>query len=159
MGWKVNGLIVEGTLDPGRLPGRPRDTGESVDIDTVHERPCDYGIAMVGGWTLIADPQFLASFNDDAVREISDHGRALAWVTNSVSTLHGFAWYVDGAPVRRIVYAEGEIVDEIGEPIAEEAAAPEPLDEDYVFEMMTRLTGQGWGDGADARYRVWSRTQ
>ncbi|MRH92394.1 hypothetical protein GFY24_34070 [Nocardia sp. SYP-A9097] len=156
VGWKMNGLIVEGSVDPARLPGRPRDASETVDVDTVYERPCDYGMAVVGGWTFIADPQFRVSFNDDAVQEISDRGRALAWVTNSASTVHGFAWYVDGAPLRRIVFAEGEVVDESGERIPEEDSAPEPLSEDYVFEMMVRLTGQGWSDGGEALYRVWT---
>ncbi|MFE3988956.1 hypothetical protein ACFXPR_31130 [Nocardia tengchongensis] len=159
VGWKVNGLIVEGSVDPARLPGRPRDTGETLDIDAVYERPCDYGMAVVGGWTFIADPEFRASFNDDAVLEISDKGRALAWVTNSVSTLHGFAWYVDAVPVRRVVYAEGEVVDESGERLPEEASAPEPLSEDYVFEMIGRLTGKDWGDSANAPYRIWTCTE
>ncbi|MFF0609041.1 hypothetical protein ACFYUD_10270 [Nocardia tengchongensis] len=159
MGWKVNGLIVEGPVDAARLPGRPRDTGQTLDIDAVYEHPCDYGIAVVGGWTFVADPEFRVSFNDDAVLQVSTKGRALAWVTNSVSTLHGFAWYVDGAPIRRVVYAEGEVVDESGEQLLEEALAPEPLSEDYVFEMIERLTGEGWGDGADAMYRVWTCTE
>ncbi|WP_458687105.1 hypothetical protein [Nocardia tengchongensis] len=159
MGWKVNGLIVERPVDAARLPGRPRDTGETLDIDAVYARPCDYGIAVAGGWTFIADPDFRVSFNDYAVLQISPQGRALAWVTNSVSTLHGFAWYVDGAPLRRVVYAEGEVVDESGEPLREEALAPEPLSEDFVFEMIKRLTGQGWGDGADAVYRIWTCTE
>ncbi|MFB7718468.1 DUF6461 domain-containing protein [Nocardia sp. NPDC056100] len=156
MGWKVNGLIVEGTVDAARLPGRPHETGETVAIDGVYERHCDYGIAVVGGWTFIADPEFLVSFNDEAAQALSVGGRALAWVTNSVASLHGFAWYVDGVAIRRIMYAEGAIADESGEPLPAEALVPEPGDEDYVFEMMARLTGQGWGEGADADYRVWS---
>jgi hypothetical protein len=144
VGWKVNGLIVEGPVDPVRLPGRPRDEGEAIDIDSVFRRPCDYGVASIRDWTFIADPGFRVSFNDEAVQELSTIGRTLAWVTNSVSTVHGIAWYIDRTPLRRIVYAEGQVVDEYGHPIPEEAAAPDPTDEDYVFEMMQRLTGCGW---------------
>ncbi len=61
--------------------------------------------------------------------------------------------------MRQIIYAEGEVVDEHGPAIPEEEDAPEPLDEDYVFEMMERLTGIIWGAVADARYSVWSCTE
>ncbi|GAA1615883.1 hypothetical protein GCM10009764_44260 [Nocardia ninae] len=158
VGWKVNGLIVEGSLDPARLPGQPQDTGETVDLDTVHRRPCDYGITELDGWTFIADPALRAAFNDEAALALTSTGRTLAWVTNSVATLHGFAWYVDGKPVRRIMYAEGVPVDEFGDSLSEEVAAPAPLGEDYVFEMMQRLTGRAWGDAADAPYHVWTCT-
>ncbi len=155
VGWKVQGLIVQGSVDPTDLPGQPYETGESADIDTVHHGPHDYGVATVDGWTFIADPEFRVSFDEQAVLQVSGTRRALAWVTNSVSTTHGFAWYLEGEMVRQIIYTEGELADEHGAPLPEEQGAPEPLSEDYVFEMMLRLTGVGWGAGAGADYSVW----
>ncbi|MEV0853748.1 hypothetical protein [Nocardia fluminea] len=159
VGWKVEGLIVEGSVNPADLPGCPRKTGEVVDLDTVHGRPYEYGVAVVGNWTFIADSEFRVIFDEEAVVRIAGASRALAWVTNSVSTIHGFAWYREGEVVRQIIYAEGEVVDEYGPAIPEEEDAPEPLDEDYVFEMMERLTGVIWGAVADARYSVWACTE
>lgn len=98
MGWKVQGLAVEGAVDPAGLPGKPYEVGELVEFDEVFGQPRDYGVSSVAGWTCIADPQFRVVFDDEAVQALSCTGRALAWVTNSVSTLHGFAWYVDGGP-------------------------------------------------------------
>lgn len=158
MGWNVQGLIVEGSVDPADLPGRPRETGERADIDAVHHEPHHYGIATVAGWTFIADPEFRVSLDQQAVLQVAGTRRSFAWVTNSVSTTHGFAWYLEAAMVRRIIYTEGGVADEQGAPLPEEQDAPEPLSEDYVFEMMRRLTGVGWGEGADAVYSVWTCT-
>ncbi|MGV9408884.1 hypothetical protein ACWDOP_03130 [Nocardia sp. NPDC003693] len=156
MGWKVQGLAVDRAVDPADLPGRPYEVGELVEFDEVFRRPHDYGVSSVGGWTCISDPQFRVVFDDDAVRALSCTGRALAWVTNSVSTVHGFAWYVDGVPVRRIVYAEGEVVDEYGDPLTDESSALEPVGEDYMFEMMARLTELKFGAIADAPQSIWT---
>ncbi|MFD3508231.1 hypothetical protein [Nocardia sp. NPDC058666] len=151
-------MIVEGLVDPTNLPGRPSGTGVTVDIDAVHNEPYDYGVATVNGWTFIADPQFRVSFDDEAAVRVAGTSRALAWVTDSVSTTHGFAWYRRAELMRAIVYVEGEVVDEYGGTLPEEQNCPEPCSEDYVFEMMWRLTGVGWGAGADADYRVWTCT-
>ncbi|MGW4633683.1 DUF6461 domain-containing protein [Nocardia sp. NPDC004415] len=159
MGWQAQGVIVEGTVDPAGLPGRPRDTGERVDLDEVHRRPCDYGVAEVDGWTFLADPDMRVTFDDEVLEGLSGSGRVLAWVSNSVSTVHGFGWYRDGELVRRIVYVEGEVADEYGPALAAETNAPDNTDEDFVFEMMWRLTGLGWGVGADAVYSEWACTE
>jgi hypothetical protein len=156
MGWKVQGLAVEGIVDPAGLPGQPNETGELVGFDEVFGQLRDYGVSSVGGWTCVADPQFRVVFDDEAVQALSRTGRALAWVTNSISTVHGFAWYVDGAPVRRIVYVEGEVVDEGGRPLPEETSAPKPIDEDYVFEMLARLAKLNFGEIADAPQAIWT---
>ncbi|MBF6240708.1 hypothetical protein IU474_27040 [Nocardia otitidiscaviarum] len=155
MGWKVQGLFVEGVVDPADLPEQPSDGRELIEFDEVFRQLRGYGVSTVGGWTCIADPQFRVAFDDEAVRSLSRTGRALAWVTNSVSTVHGFAWYIDGVPVRRIVHAEGAVVDEYGPPLPEEVSAPGPFDEDHVFEMMARLAGLRWGEIADAPHGIW----
>ncbi|MEU0539622.1 hypothetical protein ABZ319_07105 [Nocardia sp. NPDC005978] len=152
----MQGLTLEGVVDVAGLPGRPFEVGEFVEFDAVFTEPRDYGVSSVGGWTCIADPQFRVVFDDAAVQALSCSGRVLAWVTNSVSTVHGFAWYIGGVPVRRIVYAEGEVVDEHGQPLPEEASAPEPVDEEFVFEMIARLTGLNFGVISAAPQSVWS---
>ena len=56
MGWKVSGLIAEGSLDPSQLPGRPQETGEIIDLDLAYSRVVDYAIAGVDGWTRYCRP-------------------------------------------------------------------------------------------------------
>ncbi len=158
MGWKVQGLAVAGSPDVSGLAGRPRDSGERVDLDAVFARPYDLGVASVGGWTWIADPHFRVVFDDQATTFLAAGTSAVAWVTNSVASVHGFAFYRDGLPLRRIVHAEGEVAEEHGRPLPQETSAPEPIGEDYVFEMIERVTEVAWGDVADALYDIWAYT-
>ncbi|WP_157183734.1 DUF6461 domain-containing protein [Nocardia takedensis] len=88
------------------LEGRLRGSGERVDLDAVFARPYDLGVTTVGGWTLIADPQVRVTFDDRATAEVTARGQVLAWVSNSVSSVDGFAFYRDGVPIRRIMHAE-----------------------------------------------------
>ncbi len=120
MGWKVSGLFAEGPFDPSRLPGRPQETGESIDLDLAYSRVVDYAIAGVDGWTAIVDPQFLTFFGDDAALVLSGTSRALSFVTHSVSDTHGFEWLLNGESVRRVIYSQGEVADEYGDALPEE---------------------------------------
>jgi hypothetical protein len=157
MGWKVSGLIAEGPFDPSQLPGRPQETGECIDLDLAYSRVVDYAIAGVDGWTAIVDPQFLTFFGDDAAPVLSGTSRALSFVTHSVSDTHGFEWFLNGESVWRVIYSQGEIADEYGDALPEENDLPDWIDEDFIFEIIWRLTGLAWGEVAHASYRVWSR--
>jgi hypothetical protein len=157
MGWKVSGLIAEGSLDPSQLPGRPQETGEILDLDLAYSRVVDYAIAGVDGWTAVADPQFLTFFGDDAALALSGTSKALCFVTHSVSDTHGWEWLLNGESVRRIIYSQGEVVDEYGDALPEENDLPDWVDEDFIFEIIWRLTGLASGDVSDASYRVLSR--
>lgn len=157
-GWKVSGLIIEGVFDPSLLPGSPQATGETVDLDLAYSRSLDYAIARVDGWTVIADPQFGAFFDAGAALALSRTSRALSFLTHSVSATHGFEWYRDGESIRRVIYSQGELVDEYGEALPEENDHSDWIDEDFVFEIMWRLTQLAWGEVADVPYRVLTRT-
>lgn len=157
MGWKVSGLIAEGSLDPSRLPGSPRETGETIDPHLAYSRVVDYAIAGVDGWTAIADPHFLTFFGDDAAPALSGTSRALSFVTHSVSDTHGFEWFLNGESVRRVIYSQGEVVDEYGDALPEEKNLSDWVDDDCIFEIISRLTGLAWEHLAEAAYRVLSR--
>ncbi|WP_327140646.1 DUF6461 domain-containing protein [Nocardia sp. NBC_01327] len=159
MGWKISGLVVEGALDPSRLPGYPRDTGETVGIDDVLTGAIDYAVTSSGDWALVLDRDGRASFDDEALEAFSIHGRVLAFVTHSVVTLHGFAWYVDGSLVRRVFYSEGQLADEYGVAITAEERTETPLGEEDIFEIIWELTGLAWSVADDARYQRWTCTE
>lgn len=156
MGWTANGLLVEGTIDAARLPGHPGDSGETVDLAQAFSRPVDYAVAEVDGWTSILDPHILVTFDDDAVLALSGTRRALAYAAHSVSDTYGFGWYSGGQPIRRIIYSAGELADETGGVLPDEARLEADIDEDFIFDIIANLTGLGWGKIADATYRVWA---
>lgn len=159
MGWKVAGLLVEGAAEAGLLGGRPRDTGETVAMDDVLGGAVDYAVGRVGGWTVVLDQQFRGVFDDEVVAGFSAGGRVLMFITNSVMSVHGFAWFVEGQLVRRVMYSEGELMDEVGERLPEEERLDTPLWEDDVFEIISELTGLAWGDADEAEYRRWTCTE
>jgi hypothetical protein len=66
--------------------------------------------------------------------------------------------FLNGESVRRIIYSQGEVVDEYGNAMPEENDLPDWVDDDFIFEIIWRLTGLAWGEVADASYRVLSRT-
>lgn len=156
MGWTANGLLVEGAIDVSRLPGHTADTGASVDLGEAFSRPVDYAVAEIGGWTSILDPHFQLTFDDDTALALAGDRRVLAYAAHSVSDTYGFAWYSGGQPLRRIIYAAGEIADETGGVLPEEARLAPGIDEDFVFDIIAGLTGLSWGAIADAAYRVWA---
>ncbi|MBW0271361.1 hypothetical protein ATM97_11410 [Nocardia sp. MH4] len=156
MGWTANGLLVEGAVDPTRLPGHPGGSGETVDLAQAFSRPVDYAVAEVDGWTSILDPHILVTFDDDVVLALAETRRALAYVAHSVSDVYGFTWYSGGQPIRRIIYSAGELADESGEVLPDEARLEAAIDEDFTFDIIAGLTGLGWGKIADATYRVWT---
>lgn len=160
MGWHASGLIVQGNVDPAQFPGLPRASGQQLSGDEVYSDGFagEFATASVGAWNVVADPQLQAAFDDSLVAGLSRGSRALAFVTHGVSTVRGFAWYVDGSAIRRVIYAEGEVAEEYGAPIAEEAGLPDPIDEDYVFEIVARLTGMDWADIAEASYSVFTES-
>lgn len=154
MGWTANGLLVEGTVDLARLPGHTEDSGENVDLGQAFSRPVDYAVAVIDGWTSILDPHLLLTFDDDAVLALAGDRRALAYAAHSVSDTYGFTWYSGGQPLRRVIYSAGEIADETGGVLPEEARLEPGIDEDFVFDIIAGLTGLDWGPIAEATYRV-----
>ena len=118
---------VEGKRTDRRGIARPESAswtaagdGRNHRFGPRYSRVVDYAIAGVDGWTAIADPQFLTLFGDDAALALSGTSKALSFVTHSVSDTHGYAWFLNGESVRRIIYSQGEVVDEYGDALPEE---------------------------------------
>ncbi len=161
MGWNFAGLLAESVLAEAAvsaLPGRIRPTGARLPgyeaLGT--GRGIDYAIAQLGTWTVIADPHLrLVQF--EAGAELSRGGRCLAFVVSDVSTTYGFWLWAEGEIRRRVVYSEGELLEEHGEPLAEEAGLPDPAVEDYVLELVERVTGLGLTELLDAEYQELGR--
>ncbi|MEV0078026.1 hypothetical protein AB0H58_16600 [Nocardia neocaledoniensis] len=156
MGWTANGLLVEGAIDAAGLPGHTGDSGEIVELGQAFSRPVDYAVTQVDGWTSILDPHFLLTFDDATALVLAGERRALAYAAHSVSDTYGFAWYAGGLALRRIIYAAGEIADETGGVLPEEARLEPGIDEDFVFDIIAGLTGLAWGRIAAAIYRMWT---
>ncbi|MFC4375144.1 hypothetical protein ACFO5K_13675 [Nocardia halotolerans] len=156
MGWNVNGLLVAGAVEVGALPGHTIETGEILDLGSAYSRPVDYAVAAVGGWTSILDPHILVTFDDEAALAIAGERRLLAYATHSVSDTYGFAWYSGAQSIRRVIYSRGEIADEAGGVLPEEARLEPGYDEDFIIDIVTGLTGLDWSQIVEADYRVWS---
>lgn len=155
MGWNASGFIVAGEFDPGALPDIRRRTGERAEFPTGSSAVAGLGVARLGGWTVVADPDLDVVF-DDAALEAIPAPRVLTFFAHSVSDTYGFAWFADGRLRRRLITAESDVVEEAGEALPEESHRGEFVDEDFVFDLIERLTGLGWDAVAEAEYEIWA---
>lgn len=159
MGWTVNGLLVAGAVEASALPGHVTVTDSTVDLGQAFSRPVDYAVAEIHGWTSILDPHFLVTFDDDVALAVADNRRVLAYAVHSAADTYGFAWYSGGRPIRRVIYSAGEIADETGGVLPEEARLAAGYGGDFVFDIIVGLTGLAWSAIADATYRVMAGTR
>ncbi|MFD0556887.1 hypothetical protein FB566_2140 [Stackebrandtia endophytica] len=150
MGWNTTAVFVENTDPTAALAGVGltdlRVTEENVPFDTATSK-MEAGFvftAQSGAWTEIWDPELRAVGRlIGAEPTIETTHRVLAVVFSSVASTYGFAWFEAGQLVRRVVYADGEVVDQAGDPLPMEATMEFPSwgpDEDFVFEVVKTLT-------------------
>lgn len=146
MGWHAAGFLVgqvtvEGVI--GALPGGMRATGDQVSGDEALSMSWagPLGIGRVGDWVVVSDPKLEVSFDADVCEALSRGRRLCAFVLHGVTNTYGFSWFVDGELVRRAVHADGAVAEAFGTLLAEEAGLRDIADEDYVWEVLGRLTG------------------
>ncbi len=117
--------------------------------------PPNVALGMVGGWAVLwADTALVWGEFPQA----ASSGRCvLACLLSSVGSCYGFSWFADGALRRAAIFQEGAHIENVGEPLAEEAGLSVPdwgPDEEYVFELTARLTGVSQSDLMAALYQT-----
>jgi hypothetical protein len=155
MGWSLHVQLVEGcsAAELADLLGGHADESTATDGHTalassVHNK--DVWVGGVEGWGIVSDPAFAHSEQDHL--RLSRGRRVCSLLLHTTATVYGVSWYVDGATVRRAVYAEGEVAESTGAPLPEEDVPYRPYQEDWAPEVVQRLTGVTLGDLDNARY-------
>jgi hypothetical protein len=155
VGFSTSALFVEGAVED--IVAKPRIlgsfTGELVR-GTDGSNRWQFAVAQLASWVAIIDPDgqlFDESFACSATQ------RTL-WISmRSVVSCYGFIYWIGGRVVRQVIYIDNRPTREIGMPLAEEAGIELPswgYDEDWIFTMVRRLTGIGWGDLESSRFAV-----
>lgn len=160
MSWNTIAFFFEGTaartfvptLEPGSLTSEFLDLERAASTDLVP----DMAFAEVGGWTVIWAPGEKLDAIACLLEYFSGRRRALAVKLNALTSTYGFFWYVDGVPMREILYRPEGTAMAGGLPLAEEEGIHRPswgYDESYIFTIVERLTGISMADLEHASYR------
>ncbi|GAA2619096.1 hypothetical protein GCM10010411_63450 [Actinomadura fulvescens] len=144
--WRATGERVSGAPASSFSPGGRLYLGEG------------------GGWCHLWDPEQVVPIDVD---RLLDQGslaalkgtRALSLLFSSVSSTYGLWLYDDGALIRNVVYQDGEVVQESGEPLPVETRVELPSwgpDEDFLWSVFQDVTGLGFD--LDQRFEVYVDT-
>lgn len=151
MSWHSSAILIRSDDLPGAafLLGRLGFPGAteagSIDFDAATsagvlddlEGGLGAAVATVDGWVSIWGP--LLAADPVAVADLSRGGAALTLTLEGASGTAGFEWFRDGALRRRWLVQAGAVLDDEGEPLAEEAEAPDGYPEGRVLDLLERL--------------------
>jgi hypothetical protein len=150
MGWNTAALFIESprqvVLEAIASHCKPTARELHFTEASLGKLAPELAIAEIDGWTELWDPSLELSFlpEQEPLRQsLSRQGRVLAVVWSSVASQYGFRLYAHGSLVRAVQYADGNIVDEEGDALPEEADIELPswgMDEDWAFTIIERLT-------------------
>jgi hypothetical protein len=130
-------------------------------------------LGLVRGWTLVWDPcMFLVPEDSAGVFErgmwpsrleaallaLSQDARIYSFITQGITSTHGFAWYVQGDRRRLWLSHEGTVILQHGEPLPEEvrAGSEEPDEEQRLFAIMEKLTGISMVDVIGQQFKLFA---
>ncbi|AGZ43943.1 hypothetical protein [Actinoplanes friuliensis] len=156
MGWNTSVLFRQGITADEAVDDLAitEFSGETVEAEqaTSALKPDALYAAESGGWAQVWNPMM------DLVMgwEPTDTATALIAFFSSVSSTYGFSLFTDGERTRHFVYAEGEIVEDEGTPLASEAGIEVPSwgpDENYIWAVITAVTGLTYDESL--QYRVY----
>mgnify|MGYP001545905326 CR=1 FL=1 len=129
-----------------RFDFEPRgDAREGVDWETVNradDAPEDKAVCVVGGWTVVLDPEMVLMTETEACAALSAElkARVVGVVAEGVSASYGYHVFADGQQVRGFLRVDGELVDDHGAPLPEEAGiALQDVGESEVFDLLGRF--------------------
>lgn len=159
MGWNASVVLIAGQTVAQVERALP-------DLFTVTDRVIDWGEASssqlypnaalgeIPGWvTLWTSNDRLVLF-EEFLEAVSHNGRVVVCLQSSVSTIHGFAVYENGAHLRTLIRENFEAAVDEGDPLPEEDGLDWADDEDTVFEFVRRATGVAVAD-----WHVWERAR
>src|SRR4029434_10273040 len=124
-----------------RLVSPPETIDGWGNLQVALRRPEDKGVAYHDSRTTIIDPELVIMLDEEPMKELSkQHGSVVTMVCEGVSATYGFALYQHGDKIRSLTTVDGEIIEQSGEPFAEEAGTdPESLSEERVLELIAKL--------------------
>jgi len=150
MGWNTSALFVEAprqvVLDAIASLAKLTEHELHFTEASLGKLAPKMAIAELEGWTELWDPTFeisLSPAHEPLRRALSLHGRVLAVLWSSVASQYGFWLYERGSLVRAVRYDHGEVADQQGAPLPQEADIELPswgMDEDWAFTILERIT-------------------
>ncbi len=162
MGWNTIAFFAEGDPSTTLMPAfedswTPTDNELALDEASSSGLAPDMAFAEVKGWSALWAPgQETLAEVAELVDDLSVAGRALAVVLSGVTSSYGFLWSIDGEITRAIYYADDEPAIDRGAALPEEEGIDRPswgYDEDWIFTIVSRLTGISYQDLDAATYR------
>ena len=166
MGWNTSALFVHDRsvddllrLLPEEVLCVPTDAEVTAEEATSAHPGGRIYLAEGETWTQLWDPdlRFVPGTEksiEDGPRRL-DGSRLLAVIFSSVASIYGFWLHEEGELVRRTIFQSGELIDEVGKPLAFESAIEVPSwghDEDFIWAVIRAVTGQDYDP--DQRFTV-----
>ena len=150
MSWHTSAILIRADHMPGHalLLGRlgfagaaevgPIDFDAATSFMVVDDLGGGLGaaVASVDGWVSIWGPFLVA--DPAAVADLSRGGSALTLMLEGGTGTAGFEWFRDGTLARRWLVQSGTPIHDEGDPLPEEAAAPDDP-EGRVLDLLGRL--------------------
>ncbi len=162
MGWNTTAVFAEGKSladMKATIPDVFAFKGTTIGWEAAATTGLGKNVAVgeIPGWGAIWTPNINVTSAEEVLEPASLNGRAVAIYLSSVSSIHGFALWVDGAFVRLLLREGADTAVDDGEPLPEEADLDWADAEAAVFAVAKKLTGldvarhETW---ADAKFAV-----
>lgn len=180
MSWNTSALVIEGDqvrrgsalfADLG-FPGLAavsQISGDEAGSSGLRGR----ALGLVSGWTLVWDPcMFLVPEEsagvfqgriwslrlETALLTLSQGARIYSFITQGITSTHGFAWYMQSQRKRLWVPQAGTVIMQDGEQLPEEvrARSEEPDEEQRLFVIMEKLTGISMHDALAQQFMLFA---
>lgn len=146
MGWNTTAVFAEGKSlaeMKATIPDLFAFTDKTLGWEAASATTLGKNLAVgeIPGWGAIWTPNINVTSAEEVLEPASLNGRAVAIYLSSVSSIHGFALWVDGAFVRLLLRDGAELAVDDGDPIPEEADLDWTDAEAAVFAVARKLTG------------------
>ncbi len=146
MGWNTTAVFAAGKTRAEMaaiVPDVFVPSGKTLGWETASTTALGKNVAVgeIPGWGVIWSPNINVTSAEEVLEPASLGGRAVAIYLSSVSGIHGFALWVDGAFVRLLMREGSEVAVDDGDPIPEEAGVDWADAEAAVLGIAGKLTG------------------
>lgn len=146
MGWNTTVAVAAGKSAADLLAALPdvfARTDRTIDWAAASATALGKHVAVgeIPGWAAVWTPNINVTADPDVMSAASAGGRAVAVYLSSVSSIHGFALWVDGDCARLYMRDGAEVAADDGDPLPEEAGLYWSDAEAAVFAVARKLTG------------------
>lgn len=146
MGWNTAVVLAEGTSSETVRSSLPEGFVLTTTVldwwDASSGRLApNLALANYQGWAVLFDPGAGVALDERVLAALSQSGRALACLMNSVATVYGFCYFAEGHLKRKVIRLDYAVIEEAGAPLHEEHDLRWDDEEETVMEIAARLTG------------------